>query len=375
MKGAKTNQGLYFVAGGSIGSAAIGAAFWFVIAVLIDVEGYGEFSYYIAIGSILAIMGSIGLETANMTFIPKGEKRFIVQGGSLVFILGILVGAIGALINPGLGLFVSSLIFFNMSLSLLLGRRRYRAYSVVSIGAKSFQLVVSLVLFSILGFGGILLGYSLALLTFSFTFLMSLKGFRLEFGSVVNHRNFIVHTYATSLLQIFSLHLDKILIGGILGFSVLGIYTIGSQFLFLLATLPGAIYQYLLPQRAAGFRTVNIKKMSLGLSLILSLVGFVAAPILIENFLPRFSGSIPMAQIMLLALLPLTFTTLSRAELFATEKSRIVVEGLSMFILSLVGAQLALWSFVGAIGLAMALAIAVTSEAIYLFIRIRRMKM
>lgn len=355
-----------------MGAAVLGGVFWFVIARLLDVESYGQISYYISIGSILAVIGSLGLGTALTTFVAKGEKDFALHANSLALLIGLVSGVLVSFIDVSLGLFVAASIFFNMSVSYFLGRRRYQVYSGVALGARALQLVLSVALFVVLGFQGIILGYALAMLLFSFGFLYSLRRFRLKFEAVLNHKNFVAHTYGTNLLQVSSMYLDKIVIGSIFGFGLLGIYTISSQFLLLLATLPGALFQYLLPQNSAGLSTLKIKRTSLLGAFVLSIVGLLGAPIVISTFFPDYSDSIPLAQVMMLALVPYTFTVIARAEFFAKERSRNVLQGMSIFILGLVVVQITLGSLIGSVGLAFAIVTAYGLEATYLWSSRRR---
>ena len=364
--------GALYVTGGNFGSALILAILWISTAGVLDVESYGLISYYIAIGSILAVIGSLGLGLAVTTFVAKGDKDFGLQANSLAILLGLASGALVSLIDLSLGFFVTATIFFNMSISYLLGTRRYHSYFWVLIGVRTIQIFLVMSLFFLLGFGGILIGYALGLVPFSFALFSSVRGIRLRFGAILNHRRFVLDSYGTSILRISSIYVDKVFIGLIFGFGWLGVYTISSQFLLFFTTLPTAIFHYILAQKSAGLDTERIKNLSLISAFLLSIISVLAVPIIISNFFVGYSDSIELAQVMMLAIVPYTIASTTRAELFADEKSRIAIQGMAIFIVSVVMLQIILGSFIGLVGLAIAVVVASTLEAIYLWGKARQ---
>jgi len=302
-----------------------------------------------------------------MTFISKGEKDFGTHANSLVLILGTFSGLIVSFFSVGLGILVASTVFFSMSQASLLGQRRYGTYASVAIATKSAQILLSFILFSIVGFAGILIGYSLAFAISSVPFYLSLRSFRTNFISIIGrHRKFVFHTFGTHLLSIGSLYLDKIVIGIIFGFQTLGIYAIGPQFFLLLATLPNAIFYYLLPQNSAGYQGNSIKRMTLVVSSVLSVAGILSMPYVLRIFFAQYIQSIPVVQVFMLAVPLYSYVLLTRSEFLADEKSRIILQGISLFLVIVIPAQAIFGSLFGEIGLPTAIVMGYGVEATYL---------
>lgn len=361
-------RSLIYVTGGNLVSTGLAGVFWFLLARLIEVEAYGRISYLVALGYLIAVVSSLGLGTAVTTFRAKGDEEFTRDANSLTLLLGLVSGFIISLVRLDLGLFVLGAIFYEMSLSNLLGERKYRLFSVVLIGARVLQIGVPLALFFLIREPGILLGYAIALLAFSVTFLLALRGFRLGFRSLINHGGFVLNTYAANTLRVASIFLDKIIVGPIFGYAVLGVYTISSQFLLLFATIPIALFQYLLPENSAGQNTSKISSYGILSAILLTVVGILTSPIMIMTFFPNFAASIPLAQVMMLALVPITYTSTKRAQLLAENKSKHFLVGMLIFVSTLILGMTILGFSLGPVGLAIGVTIAFTVEALFLFL-------
>jgi len=359
---------LFYVVGTGVATGGLGGLFWFVVAGVLDVEIYGMLSYLLALGSTLAVIGSLGLGTAVTTFVAKGDKEFARDAFSLTLLLSLISGVAVAFLDPILGLYVAAAILFSLNLSHLLGKRKYLAYSFTSLLGRGFQVIFSLVLFFALGFIGLIIGYSLALLLASFNILASVKEFRFRFRAVVRHKKFVIDSFGTNLLRTSSFSADKILIASLFGFSILGSYTISSQFFLLLSIVPSMLFQYLLPESSAGISILKIKRISLLGASTLSVIGFLVSPLLITMFFPKYADSILLSQVIILALTPYTYSAISRAELFANERSRIVLKSMLLFVLLMLFFQAFLGSLVGTIGLGYALVLAYSLEALYLWL-------
>ena len=371
-----TRKDIAYVLGSNAVSTILAGAFWLLLAGLLTIENYGELSYSISLAVTLAAFGSLGLETSVMTFISKGEKDFGAHANSLALLLGTVSGLIVSIFSVGVGILVASTVFFSMSQAYLLGQRRYGTYAGFAIATKSLQILLSLLLFSIVGFTGILIGYSMAFAVSSVPFYLSLRGLRRNFISTIGrHRNFVFHTFGTHLLSVGALYIDKIVIGSIFGFQILGIYTIGSQLFLLLAMLPNAIFYYLLPQNSAGYQGKSIKRITLVFSSVLSIAGILSSPYVLTLFFVQYTQSIPVVQMFMVAVPLYSYVLLTRSEYFAQEKSRPVLQGISLFLIIVIPAQAIFGSIFGTIGLPISIVLGYGVEATYLRIWSRKLSL
>lgn len=100
----KEDVGLVYTTLGGLGSTLLGAFFWFILASILEVENYGLVNYYIALASIFAALGTMGLNTTVTTYLAKGEREILYEANSLPLISGLLLALILSTFQWSLGL-------------------------------------------------------------------------------------------------------------------------------------------------------------------------------------------------------------------------------------------------------------------------------
>jgi len=362
----KEDVGLVYIALGGLGSTFLGAFFWFILASILEVKNYGLVNYYIALASIFAGLGAMGLNTTVTTYLAKGEREVLHEANSLTLISGLVLAIILSVFQWGSGLLSATMIFFAMTLAEMLGRKMYREYAFLSIGQRLAQITLSILLFFQLGIPGIILGYFLGFLAFSYHYLKSITKFTLKINNLKEKRNFTLHSYGFNLVGNFSAYLDKIIIGILFGYYALGLYQLGFQFLMLLSIIPGSLYQYLLPEESSGKNKREIKLISLILSVALALTTLTISPYLIENMFPTFIDSIQIVRVMSLAVIPSTIVAMLNASLLGKERSKTVLTAGLVYLASLIAGLIIMGKIMGILGLALTLIIAQAIQAVYL---------
>ena len=68
------SKDLAMLGSGSIIATGISGIFWFYIASLIEVDSYGEISYFVAIASLVGVISTVGAQNTITVFTAKGEK-------------------------------------------------------------------------------------------------------------------------------------------------------------------------------------------------------------------------------------------------------------------------------------------------------------
>ena len=140
-------------------------------------------------------------------------------------------------------------------------------------------------------------------------------------------KGFIQDNYGKDLLNVAASQIDKIIIAPFFGFALLGNYYLGLQFLSALAIVPVIVVQYTLSQDASGVSTYRLKKMIIGLSVVMALSGLFIVPNILPTLFPKFEHAITIIQILSLAIIPRTISMMYASKLLGTEKSRIVLIG------------------------------------------------
>jgi len=362
----KEDMGLIYTTLGSTGSSFLGAFFWLILASILQVENYGLVNYYIALASIAATLGTLGLNTTVTTYAAKGEKNLIYEANSLALISGILSALILSIFQWISGILSATSIFFGMTLAEILGRKMYREYALLSIGQRLAQITLSILLYFQLGVSGIILGYFLGYLIFSYKYLKSIKKFTIKINDLKEKRNFALHSYAFNLIGNFSGSLDKVIIGALFGYYALGLYQLGFQFFMFLSIIPSSLFQYLLPEESSGKNKTKIKLIGLVFSITVALLTLIISPYLIENFFPTFIESIETVKIISLAIIPSTIVAMLNASLLGKEKSKQVLTAGLVYLASLTTGLIVIGKIMGPPGMALAIVIAQTIQAIYL---------
>lgn len=365
----KQNVGLVYTTFGGLFSSVLGALFWLILASILNVDNYGQVNYYIAIASVAAGVGTIGLNTTLTTYLAKGEKNLLSEANSLTLLTGVASALILSAFHWAAGLLAATTIFFTMTQAELLGTKNYRQYAVISIGQRTAQILFSILLFYPLGILGIILGYFLGTLTFSYKYLQSIiKNFTLNFTNLKQKRNFTIHSYGYNLVGNFSAYIDKLIIGALFGYYALGLYQLGFQFFMFLSIIPSSLHHYLLPEESSGNHKKEIKTIGLILSIAVALTAYLISPHLIQTLFPTFIDSIPLVKLMSLAVIPFTIVAMLTASLLGKEKSRTVFTAGLVYLASLITGLIIMGKMMGALGLALTLVIAQAIQATYLVI-------
>ncbi|MGI0016270.1 MAG: hypothetical protein ACREBU_22850, partial [Nitrososphaera sp.] len=272
-------------------ASLIGAGFWLTMGTLTDVKEFGEANYFLSLASILSSASLLGLDLAIMTYLPKGDQRLVQQAAVIVVFTNAAVSIPFLIVSQYLPstLMILGTSFYAMAIADVLGRKKYRSFLVLKIGERAVQFALSILLYLMMGVNGMLIGYGVALLIFSYGFFKELKysvssiaGRKLvlsgsksavpnvKTGTTSSHLirftdavkpklKFITHAYAMSLAQSSTSYADKLIIGPVFGFYILGLYQLGFQILLFAGVVPLSLGQYLLPQEASGAQGNRVK--------------------------------------------------------------------------------------------------------------------
>jgi O-antigen/teichoic acid export membrane protein len=185
----------------------------------------------------------------------------------------------------------------------------------------------------------------------------------LKVDTVKEKRNFALHSYGFNLIRNFTNYLDKIIIGPLFGYFVLGLYQLGFQFFLFLSIIPMSLYYYLLPEESSGNDKTKIKQIGFGLAVAAAVIAFFTLPYFIEILFPSFVSSILVVRIMSLAVIPSTIVAVMNASLLGRGRSRMVLIAGLIYLVSLMVGVIALGGALGAIGLALTLVVAQSIQA------------
>ena len=354
---------------GNILATIISGVFWLFLARIMGEENYGELGFLIGVGSISTAIAVWGSDKALTVFTAKNINiqppiyliSFITTGLTAI-ILYFLLDSIG------LSVFVIGAVIFNLTIAEVLGRKQYKKYTKIILTQKILFVTLGILLYYIIGHHGILVGFGLSGLPFIYKIIQTLRENKIDFKILKEKKEFITNNYITDLIYQFGGQIDKILIGPIFGFALLGNYYFGIQILNLLSMIPEIVVKYTLPEDSSGSSTNMIKILTVLVSVFLALVGIFIIPILIKEFFVEFKDSLEFIPIISLAIIPTTITSMYVSKFLGNEKSRIVMIGEAIGIVIFVPGLIILGELIGIKGLAIIFVIAEIIKTCYFLI-------
>ena len=360
---------------GNIAGKIIVGIFWFYMAALMGSENYGQVSYLVALGSMGAAISMVG--TSN-TLIVYTAKKVPIE--SALYSIALVLGTIAAIVlyifssNIIVSIFVFGYIFYNLGIAQLLGNKLYKKYAIILIIQKILFVGLALLFYSIIGFEGVVLGFALSMLVFSYIVLKEFRNTKIDFKILKPRFGFMINNYALTIEKVLNSQLDKLIIAPIFGFALLGNYALSIQFLSIMLIIPNIVFQYTLSQDATGNLSKKIKKISIGSSIIVACLGIVLSPILIPIIFPDYVEAVQLIQIISLMVIPSSIILAYNSELLGKEKSRFVLIGQGISVAVYLVGLLTLGAIIGINGVAISLVLSSICQAVFYIIVIRHLK-
>ena len=369
-------KGLTTIGVGTIVSNGLGGLFWFYMASLMGTEAYGQVSYFIAIAIIGSRISLLGFANTIMVYSAKGVK---IQPP--IYLIAILGSVITSLIlffvflyDASISLYVIGFVIFSLITSDLLGRKQYRSYAKYLISQKIILIILSVSLYHVIGLIGVILGIAISFLPYSFVIYKEFKNTKIDFSLVRSRAKFITNSFATDLTGTFGGYLDKLIVAPMLGFALLGNYQLGIQFMLIFEIVPIMFYQYLLPKDARNESNTNLKKIIMLISVVLCVLAIILSPIVIPILFPEFTEAVSVIQILSIAIIPFTVTTILNSQFFGTERTRFVLIGSIILVSVQIPGIIGLAALYGINGAAIGILLGNTCQAIYLILSYKFLK-
>ncbi len=350
----------------NISSSIIFSIFWLYLASILTKEEYGELGFFVSIASVGATISLLGLRSVIVVYESKNENVF-TSSFFVVLISSIITSSITYVLtqNVIVSLLIVGMVIFQIILSGLNSREKYRSFSKHKIFRALITVVIALLAFQIFGMNGILLGYFLSTLFILIELNSLIKNRKLQFSILKSKINFILHAYSGRLTEVFVRWGDKILIGSLFGFSFLASYHVAFQYVLLLIAIPESLSIYLLPQESRGIKNKNIKIFSIAVSCTIAIISILFIPYGINTFLPQYGESVITIQILSLAIIPFTINTIQKSEFFGKENSRAVLIGSALQATFYLSSIILMGERFGLNGLAIGFVLALVARTIF----------
>ena len=360
-------DGIISVGFADIIGGGISAIFWLYVASVMNPENYGEIHYFLAIAGMAQIFSMVGNSHALTVYSAKKEN---IQ--STLFILSTIPTIISCIIiimifdRFDAGLLAIGYVVFESVNSVMLGRKFYRKYAKMILIQKSLTMLLGISFFYAFGPSGIIFALVLTFIPHLAIFIKEFQNTKINFALLKPRKNFIINNYLMKLSGGFGGQIDKIILAPLLGFSLLGNYSLAIQIFTILIIFSSVVFKYLLPQDASGVSNRNLKKITIMVAIGISIFGILVLPKLITLFFPKFIEAVDAIAIMSIAVIPDAIIVLYSSKMLGKEKSKFVLITKLVALATIIIGFILLGPILGIVGLAITFVIAAILQAIIL---------
>ena len=365
----QNENGIISIGFSDIVGSGIASIFWLYIASVIEPEAYGEIHYFLGIAGMAQIISMIGSSHALTVYSAKKEK---VQ--STLFLLSIIPTIISSVIiviifyRIDSALLVFGYVIFESVNAVTLGRKYYRKYAKIILIQKSLTITLGISFFYLFGAEGVIFALSLTFIPHIFVFIKEFKRTKIDFSLLNQKKGFVMNNYLTTLSGSFGGQIDKIILAPLLGFTLLGNYSLALQIFTILVIFSSIVFKFLLPQDSSGNSSKSIKKYTILVSIVISVFGVVVVPKLIPIFFIKFIQTVDAISIVSLAIVPETITMLLTSKMLGQEKSRFILIAKLISLGIMIIGFIVLGPIYGIVGLAFVIVAASIIQVIFLVI-------
>ena len=368
-------KGLLSIGFADIVGSAISGLFWLYIASQVNPDVFGELIYFISIAGLAQLVSLIGSSNALTVYTAKNVK---IQ--STLFLISLLATAISLATitifynRIDAGLLAVGFVLFSLVNSVILGNKLFVKYSKLVLSQKILTLILGLGLYFVFDVYGIIYGLALSYIPHLVIFVKEFSRTKIDFTLLKTRRGFIINNYVMNLTAGLGGTVDKLIIAPVLGFALLGNYSLAAQMLTMMMMFSAVVYKYLLPMDASGESNKKIRQIALVISIIIAILGVTILPNVIDWLFPKFIDAKDAIQIMSLGVVPGTVSILYGSKFLGMEKSKIVMIPKLVSLGIVIGGFLYFGPIYGTVGLAWIIVTALTWESIFLFIMNRTLR-
>ena len=362
-------DGIVSVGFSDIVGSGVAAVFWLYIASVMNPSDYGEIHYFLAMAGMAQIVSMLGSSHALTVYSAKNEN---VQ--STLFIISIIPTIISCIIiimifnRFDTGLLAIGYVVFESVNAVVLGRKFYRKYAKIILIQKSLTMFIGISFFYAFGPDGIIFALVLTFVPHLVIFIKEFYNTKIDFALLKPRKNFIINNYFMRLSAGSGGQIDKLILAPLLGFSLLGNYSLAVQIFSILIIFSTIVFKYLLPQDASGISNRNLKKITIIVAIGISILGILVLPKLITLFFPKFIEAVDAIAIMSVAVVPEAIVVLYTSKMLGKKKSKFVLTSKLLALSILVIGFILLGPILGIIGLAIIFVVTATFQACFLAI-------
>ena len=365
--GIKQLKELSFIGSADIIGTSVGAIFWFILASQIPPEEYGEIFYFIGIASIV---GAFVLVGAQNTITVYSSKNLKIE--STLYFISLILGVIASFViiiifyKIDIVFLLFGYIINTLAIGQLLGKKHFSQYSKYTLVQKFLTVSLGLLAFVFFGSEGIITALSITYIFFTVIIFKQFKETKIDFSLLKNRTKFILNNYVVEVLTKLNSHLNKFFIVPILGFGILGNFSLAIQVVNIGLIFTMIVFKYTIPYDSQGQENKKLKKFTLVISIIFAIVGSLVSPYIIPPIFPEYVEVIDVIQIISFSIIPMTITKIFSSKLLGQENSKQIVYSKIVSMITFIVGILVLTPDYGIFGLAFSYLLSTIFEAVCL---------
>mgnify|MGYP001354520563 CR=1 FL=1 len=372
IKNSRIVSGLISVGIGDVGGYAIGMAFWFMIASILEPEKFGELAFFMGIAAVSSTIALLGSGNSLVVLISKkvpitssfSSFSLIISVG-IAIILGIIFSRID------LCLLVIALTIGVIGTSILTGKHEYKKFGIYNISQKIILFTSALVIYFIFQNELFLFSIGISYLVFLPIVISGFKENKINKNIFWKEKKFIFTNYVSTLVGVFGKDIDKFIIPAILGIATLGQFSLSVQIYAGMMIIPLVVNRLMLAEESADRNTGKLFKYTMIIQTIVGGLAMFLLPYFIPEFFPKYIETIEIIPIIALSIIPGTLISILTTKIIARKRNTILLSSTAIQMATLGFGLLILGSFFGPIGLGIAhlLSYSVASVVLLIFSR------
>ena len=344
---------------GDIVGGALGAIFWFYLASQMEPDTYGEIQWFLGIAGALSYIALFGSHNTITIYVAK-KVEIQSTFNFISLVASFLISIIVILIIPSfykidIGLILFAYVINSLSVGDLLGRKLYSTYSKYVLLQKILTIILGIGFFHLFGYESIILALAISYIFYLKRIIRNFKEIKINFSLIKPRLGFIINNYLLLLVSGFHGQIDKILVAPILGFTVLGNYSLALQMLTVMMLSSNILFKYLLSEDASGNSNKNLKIFGVLGSMAISLLGIFLLPIIIPLYFPKFTSAVEAIPLISIFVIPNTISLIWESKLLSKLKSKYVLIGNVVSFGVMILGMIVLGTILGIIGIACSL--------------------
>jgi len=372
IKNSRIVSGLVSISIGDIGGYAIGMAFWFMIASILEPIKFGELAFFMGIAAVSSTIALLGSGNSLVVLISKKvpiASSFSFFSLIISIIIAIILGVIFSRID--VCLLVISLTIGVIGTSILTGKHEYKKFGIYNISQKIILFTSALVIYFIFQNDDFLFSIGISYLIFIPIVVVGFKESKISKTIFWKEKKFIFTNYVSTLVGVFGKDIDKFIIPAILGIATLGQFSLSVQIYAGMMIIPLIVNRLMLAEESAQRNTGKLFKYTMIIQILIAILAMFLLPYLIPELFPKYIETIEIIPIIALSIIPGTLISILTTKIIARKRNKILLSSTAIQMVTLASGLLILGSFFGPIGLGIAhlLSYSVASVVLLIFSR------